>query len=45
MRIARFEIPTRYFHDLILGAEMDLTVATYATFDGCRVIAIASRGQ
>ena len=24
--IARFEIPTRYFHDLILGAEMDLTV-------------------
>jgi squalene synthase HpnC/squalene synthase HpnD len=31
--IARFEIPTRYFHDLISGAEMDLTVATYATFD------------
>ncbi len=31
--IARFGIPTRYFHDLILGAEMDLTVATYATFD------------
>jgi squalene synthase HpnC/squalene synthase HpnD len=31
--IARFHIPTRYFHDLILGAEMDLTVATYATFD------------
>jgi squalene synthase HpnC/squalene synthase HpnD len=31
--IARFEIPARYFHDLILGAEMDLTVATYATFD------------
>jgi squalene synthase HpnC len=31
--MARFEIPTRYFHDLILGAEMDLTVATYATFD------------
>jgi squalene synthase HpnC/squalene synthase HpnD len=31
--IARFNIPTRYFHDLILGAEMDLTVATYATFD------------
>jgi phytoene synthase len=31
--IARFEIPTRYFHDLILGAEMDLTVSTYATFD------------
>ena len=31
--ISRFEIPTRYFHDLILGAEMDLTVTSYATFD------------
>ena len=31
--IARFEIPTRYFHDLILGAEMDLTIAAYPTFD------------
>jgi squalene synthase HpnC/squalene synthase HpnD len=31
--ISRFEIPTRYFHDLILGAEMDLTVNSYATFD------------
>jgi squalene synthase HpnC/squalene synthase HpnD len=31
--ISRFEIPARYFHDLILGAEMDLTVSTYATFD------------
>lgn len=31
--ITRFEIPTRYFHDLISGAEMDLTVASYATFD------------
>src|ERR1700678_966611 len=31
--IERFRIPTRYFHDLILGAEMDLTVTTYATFD------------
>jgi len=29
----RFEIPSRYFHDLILGAEMDLTVTCYATFD------------
>jgi len=29
----RFEIPSRYFHDLILGAEMDLTVPNYATFD------------
>ncbi len=31
--MARFQIPTRYFHDLILGAEMDLTVSSYATFD------------
>jgi squalene synthase HpnC len=31
--ISRYQIPTRYFHDLILGAEMDLDVATYATFD------------
>ena len=31
--ISRFQIPTRYFHDLILGTEMDLTVASYATFD------------
>ncbi len=31
--IDRFHIPTRYFHDLILGAEMDLTVSSYATFD------------
>jgi squalene synthase HpnC/squalene synthase HpnD len=29
----RFEMPSRYFHDLILGAEMDLTVSSYATFD------------
>lgn len=31
--ISRFQVPTRYFHDLILGAEMDLTVSSYATFD------------
>lgn len=31
--ISRFSIPTRYFHDLILGAEMDLTIRSYATFD------------
>ncbi|HTR46058.1 MAG TPA: squalene synthase HpnC [Verrucomicrobiae bacterium] len=31
--ITRFNIPSRYFHDLILGAEMDLTVTSYATFD------------
>ncbi len=32
--MTRFNIPTRYFHDLILGAEMDLTITRYATFDG-----------
>jgi squalene synthase HpnC/squalene synthase HpnD len=31
--VKRFEIPGRYFHDLILGAEMDLTVTSYATLD------------
>jgi squalene synthase HpnC len=31
--MTRFNIPARYFHDLILGAEMDLTIARYATFD------------
>jgi len=31
--ISRYAIPARYFHDLILGAEMDLTIASYATFD------------
>jgi squalene synthase HpnC/squalene synthase HpnD len=31
--ITRFSIPTRYFHDLILGAEMDLSITDYATFD------------
>lgn len=31
--ISRFAIPTRYFHDLILGAEMDLTITSYPTFD------------
>jgi squalene synthase HpnC/squalene synthase HpnD len=34
--IARFRIPPRYFHDLISGAEMDLTVGDYATFDRLR---------
>ncbi len=29
----RFGIPARYFHDLISGAEMDLIVASYPTFD------------
>jgi squalene synthase HpnC len=31
--ISRYAIPTRHFHDLILGAEMDLTLPSYATFD------------
>jgi len=34
--ISRFQIPVRYFHDLISGAEMDLTVSMYATFDRLR---------
>jgi phytoene synthase len=29
----RYNIPSRYLHDLISGAEMDLTVQTYPTFD------------
>ena len=32
----RFQIPPRYFHDLISGAEMDLTVGDYPTFDRLR---------
>ena len=32
----RFHIPPRYFHDLISGAEMDLTVSEYPTFDRLR---------
>lgn len=31
--MSRFQIPRRYFHDLILGAEMDLDISSYATFD------------
>jgi phytoene synthase len=34
--IARYRIPPRYFHDLISGAEMDLTIGDYATFDRLR---------
>jgi squalene synthase HpnC/squalene synthase HpnD len=34
--IARFHIPPRYFHDLISGAEMDLTVGHYSTFERLR---------
>jgi phytoene synthase len=29
----RFQMPARYLHDLISGAEMDLTLKTYPTFD------------
>jgi len=34
--IERFHIPPRYFHDLISGAEMDLTVGEYVTFERLR---------
>ena len=34
--IQRYKIPTRYLHDLISGAEMDLTERTYPTFDRLR---------
>ena len=32
----RYKIPARYLHDLISGAEMDLMVRTYPTFDRLR---------
>ena len=32
----RFHMPARYLHDLISGAEMDLTVHSYPTFDRLR---------
>jgi squalene synthase HpnC/squalene synthase HpnD len=31
--LERYKIPTRYLHDLISGAEMDLTVRSYPTFE------------
>jgi squalene synthase HpnC/squalene synthase HpnD len=34
--IERFHIPPRYFHDLISGTEMDLTVGHYTTFERLR---------
>jgi squalene synthase HpnC len=34
--ITRYRMPTRYLHDLISGAEMDLTIRTYPTFDRLR---------
>jgi squalene synthase HpnC/squalene synthase HpnD len=32
----RYNMPARYLHDLISGAEMDLTVSSYPTFDRLR---------
>src|SRR5277367_5430814 len=32
----RYKMPARYLHDLISGAEMDLTLRTYPTFDPLR---------
>ena len=32
----RYKMPARYLHDLISGAEMDLTVQSYPTFDRLR---------
>ena len=34
--LERYHIPSRYLHDLISGAEMDLTVSVYETFDRLR---------
>ncbi len=34
--VRRYAIPQRYFHDLISGAEMDLTESRYATFERLR---------
>jgi squalene synthase HpnC/squalene synthase HpnD len=34
--IRRYQIPPRYFHDLISGVEMDLTETRYATFERLR---------
>lgn len=34
--LSRYKIPARYLHDLISGAEMDLTATSYATFDRLR---------
>ena len=31
--MTRFDMPARYLHDLISGAEMDLTIRFYPTFD------------
>jgi phytoene synthase len=31
--VSRFGVPSRYLHDLISGTEMDLSIASYATFE------------
>lgn len=34
--VSHFGIPSRYLHDLLSGAELDLTVSSYATFEDLR---------
>jgi squalene synthase HpnC len=34
--LVRYKIPTRYLHDLISGAEMDLTIRAYPSFERLR---------
>ncbi len=34
--VTRYSIPPRYLHDLISGTEMDLSIASYATFEMLR---------
>jgi len=34
--VVRYKIPTRYLHDLISGAEMDLTIRSYPSFERLR---------
>jgi phytoene synthase len=34
--VERYAIPPRYLHDVVSGAEMDLTLTRYATFDRLR---------
>lgn len=35
--IRRYEIPTKHFHEIIAGVEMDLTIRQYATFEDLRL--------
>lgn len=34
--VVRYSIPARYLHDLLSGTEMDLSIASYATFERLR---------